>query len=211
MAQNATINAGDEPLFRSAHEALVFAYNFSLQASTPMTPVAKLMRGPVGPGRGLGGLDGAGQAGIIRAKIAELGKVGAAIITARIAPRTTKCECRAACCSGLRPNREWADALSTLADTIRHTALAGCTSDGIMRREYVLRYFSHRSERAPLEELARKYSIDRHTVGAHYAKVTRWLRGDTRYSAEGADFSGMEQWAFDAITQKLIDAGIVGA
>lgn len=52
-------------LFDSAYAALAFAFRYSMQQYQP-TPMARLMRGSLGSGKGLHGLDGAAQAGLIR-------------------------------------------------------------------------------------------------------------------------------------------------
>lgn len=60
-----------DPLFDSAYAALAFAYRYSTQQYQP-TPMARFMRGSIGSGKGLHGLDGAAQAGIIRAIVEAL-------------------------------------------------------------------------------------------------------------------------------------------
>lgn len=63
--------AQDDPLFSSTWSALVFAFNYSSQQYQP-SPLARLMRGPIGRGKGLAGLDGAGQAGMIKQEVGKL-------------------------------------------------------------------------------------------------------------------------------------------
>ena len=75
----------DEPLFKHAHAALVFAFRYSSQSGPPPTGMAKMMRGPVASGNGLVGLDGAAQAGLIRAMVGELRPIHRHIIIARFA------------------------------------------------------------------------------------------------------------------------------
>ncbi|MHB1372093.1 MAG: hypothetical protein ACYCW7_18110 [Pseudomonadaceae bacterium] len=82
MAQLATAEA--EPLFNSAYDAIAFAYRFNCQQYA-MTPMAKLMRGQIGTGKGLVGLDGAAQAGFIRGLIEQLGEWEKAALAARFA------------------------------------------------------------------------------------------------------------------------------
>lgn len=195
-------------LFHNAHAALVFAFNFSSQCYD--RPMMNRMGAPsVGSGKGLVGLDGAAQAGFIRAEVSALGKLAEALLTARIAPRSTPCECRSACCSGHRPNKEWTDSIAYLANHVRQTALFGCTSNGLMRREYVVRYFAKKDERAAIEALAEKYSIDRHTVSAHASKVAT-LFGGTRPSKDKPAMPGLESAAEGAIEDRLREIGMVG-
>lgn len=207
MAQMATAEA-QEPLFDNAHGALVFAFNFSGQSFD--RPLMNRLAAPaVGTGKGLVGLDGAAQAGFIRAEVQGLGKLAEAILIARIAPRTTPCSCRSVCCSGHKPNKEWTDAISYLSDQVRTTALAGCTANGLMRREYVVRYFTPKEQRTTLEVLADRYDIDRNTVSAHASKVGTWFAGLPSRSGRPA-VPGMEWLARDAIEARLVEIGMVG-
>ena len=199
----------EEPLFHSAHAALLFALNFSSEQYD--RPMMNRMASPtLGSGRGLAGLSGAAQAGMIRSEIKSMGKLAEAILIARLAPRHTLCDCRARCCSGRKPNADWIDAISHLSDHIRTTALAGCTSNGIMRREYVIRYFSRKDERIGIDSLAEKYEIDRHTVAAHSAKVAM-LFGGAPARGDKPAVLGLEAAATNAIDAKLREIGMVSA
>ena len=207
MGQSATAELL-EPLFESAHGALVFAFNFSGQCyDRPM--MNRLASPAVGSGKGLVGLDGVAQAGMIRAEVQTLGKLAEAIIIARIAPRSVPCHCRSACCAGHRPNKEWTDAISVLADYVRTTALAGCTSNGMLRREYVVRYFTRKDDRISLEALADKHDIHRDTASSHAAKVALLL-GGTHPKKGKPSVHGLESAAMDAIEDRLRGIGMVG-
>ncbi len=74
----------DEPLFDSMHAALTFAYRYSGQQYSPSI-MAQMMRSHIGTGKGLSGLDGAAQAGLIRGLIGKLHKQDQAMISARFA------------------------------------------------------------------------------------------------------------------------------
>lgn len=207
MGQSATAEVF-APLFESAHGALVFAFNFSGQCyDRPM--MNRLASPAVGSGKGLVGLDGAAQAGMIRAEVQTLGKLAEAIIIARMAPRSVPCHCRSACCAGHRPNKEWTDAISVLADYVRTTALAGCTSNGMLRREYVVRHFTRKDDRISLEALAEKHDIHRDTASAHAAKVALLLGGAQAKKGKPGVL-GLESVAMDAIEDKLRGIGMVG-
>ncbi len=198
----------EEFLFNSAHAALVFAFNFSAQCyDRPM--MNRLAAPAIGSGKGLAGLDGAAQAGMIRAEVQALGKFAEAIIIARLAPRSIPCYCRSSCCVGRKTNKDWMDAISVLADYARTNALAGCTANGMLRREYVVRYFSRKDERVGLEALAEKHGIARNTVSAHNAKVAMWLGGVPARKDSPAQ-PGIEQAAFDAAEDRLRSIGMVG-
>lgn len=195
-------------LFTSAHAALVFAFNFSGQCyDRPM--MNRLAAPAIGSGKGLVGLDGAAQAGFIRAEVLSLGSLAEAILIARIAPRSMPCHCRQACCSGRKPNREWVMAVGHLAEQSRRSALSGCSANGIMRREYIARYFTAKDQRISLEALAERYDVDRNTASAHYAKVSTWL-GGMPSRKDKPTVPGMEELATAAIDQRLREIGMVG-
>lgn len=195
-------------MFQSAHAALTFAFNFSGQSYD--RPMMNRLGAPAqGSGKGLVGLDGAGQAGMIRAEVQSLGRLAEAILIARIAPRTTPCSCRSVCCSGHKPNREWTSAIAVLADHIRVSVFAGCVVNGLMRREYLVRYFARKEDRVGIEDLAEKHDVARNTVSAHNAKVFAYLGGTQARKDKPASI-GMEQAAFNAIEDKLRSIGMVG-
>lgn len=199
---------GESMLFNTAHGAIVFALNFSGQSYD--RPIMNRMADEPRPaGKGLSGLDGAAQAGFIRAELKALGRLAESILIARIAPRTTPCTCRASCCSGHKPNKDWTDAIAFLADHVRTTVYAGCVVNGLMRREYLVRYFTKKEDRVSLEALAEKYEIDRHTVSAHNSKVAAWLGGVPARKDKPA-MLGMEQAALNAAEDRLREIGMVG-
>lgn len=202
-------NAADlSPLFISAHAAIVFALNFSSQCYE--RPAMNKMASPaVGTGKGLVGLDGAAQAGMIRSEMKTLGKLAEAILVARIAPRSIPCECRSPCCSGHRPNDEWTNAIAVLSDRARTTALAGCSVNGLMRRDFVVRYFDPKDGRISIEALADRHNIARNTASAHVAKVSNWL-GGAKAGVDKQPVPGFEQIAMSAIEDRLREIGMVG-
>lgn len=184
----------EEALFSSAHAALVFAFNVSSQQyDRPL--MNRLATPAIGSGKGLVGLDGAAQAGMIRAEAQAIGKLHEAILTARIAPRANPCTCRSPCCAGRKPNREWTDAVLWLSDYVRTTALAGCTADYRIRRGCVEMYFG---SSLTITELADRCDIARNTAGAHFGRVRKLLKEE-------------EGRAHIAIDERLRSAGMIGA
>lgn len=186
-------------LFRSAQDALLFAFRHAGQAyDRPM--MLRMADKSRGAGAWLAGLDGAAQAGMIRAEVASLGRLYEAVIVARFADRSIPCQCKAACCSGERLNGEWINAVAYLADYVRTSALSGCVSTGILRREYVARYFSGKGVRDSIRDISVRHGIDQRTAGAHAGRVAIFLGGSAQ---------GVEPAAIDAITDKLHAAGVV--
>ena len=198
-------------LFKDSYHALVFAYNHTWQSiDRPM--MNRLAAPTVGRG-GMAGLDATGQAGMIRSQVKNLGKLYESILIARTAPRDRPCECKAACCSGSKTNREWLDAIAFLADYVRTTALAGCTTNGILRCEYVVRYFTHKKLRRTIESIAGEYEIDRNTVSAHSGKVNVLLGGRPARKVKGEYLPaepGLESVALIEIEELLRARAVVG-
>lgn len=185
----------EPPLFANSHAALIFAFYYGLQQSPPSIMNA-LMNPPTESGKGLAGVDGAAQAGMIKNEIQKIGKVGMSIITARFAPKTIACECGSLCCSGFKANKDWVNAIAYLSDHVRSTALAGCVSNGLLRREYVVRYFSAEKQRTSLEQIAKKHEVSINTVSAHNQKVFQLLGGIRRGKHRAG---GLEDAALAAI------------
>ena len=194
-----------EALFGSAHAALTFAFNFSGQAYD--RPMMNRMAAPsIGTGKGLSGLDGAAQAGMVRAELRALGPLYEACLIAKVAPQGIPCECTRSCCSGTRANPEWQEAIGTLTK-ISVAALAGCVSHYRLRQGIIHRCFG---EKTTLQALADLCDVSRDLANDHNAKVVTWLKGaPTRRGQQ--PIVGVEQQAWEAIEMRLRDAGMVGA
>lgn len=165
-----------EALFDSVHAALSFAFRRRLQ-TVERAPMNRASAPAHGTGRGLGGFDGAAQAGMICQEVEAFGEINKALLTARHAPRHSPCECGAPCCSGHRPNRAWVDAIAHLAEHMRTEALKGCSTTSLQRIAYVARYFTPKSERESIEELAARFEQSTNTVSAHFGRVSTVLGG----------------------------------
>jgi hypothetical protein len=178
----------NEPLFNSAASAAAFALNFrgeNLQKSS----VNKLACGPSLPGLGLGGLDGAAQAGMVRAELAAIGLLGEAIIVAEMASKTRPCSCKAPCCSGDVMNPEWAAAISLLSNVAKELKIAPAYMN--LRIHLLKRFFGF-----PLEitETAKVCGVSRETASTHNSKLVQtftplkkkaWADFDARLQKSG--------------------------
>lgn len=191
-----------EPLFRSAHAALVYALNYSMQQyDRPL--MNKAMSGKPegeGKGKGLSGVDGAGQAGMIRGELARLPPLFRAVLIASTAQSEIPCECMAACCVGRKVNPEWQDAMSEVTTAAAAGALSGCVSNGRLRSALIQRLLG---AKATLAELAERHDVDEKTAGAHSAKLKRWLFGD------GREILGIHQQASREFTDRLAASKLV--
>ena len=167
-------------LFRSTHDALRFAYNYSGLA------VAQTRYGsvPNHDGKGLGGYDGAAESGHIQQVVSEAGKLLESLVIAKYAPPT---------------HPRWQDAVAYAALAVSDDALPHV--DIRLTGAYVTVYYA----RLDLQDaaLARILGIHRSTVGIHRKKVHAYLRG-TRHQ------QGMDALAYETVDRLLTDRGIVG-
>lgn len=193
------MNEKPETIFSSAHAALVFALNYSMQQyDRPL--MNKAMSGrPHAEGKGLSGIDGAGQAGMIRATLARLLPLHQAVLVAGAAPSQTPCECFASCCAGWKVNPEWLDAMSQVTTAAAAGALSGCVSNGRLRSALIQRLFG---VKVSLAEIAERFDVSERTAEAHSGKLKRWLFG-ARAKGDHAAEPGLHQAAYGALEAAL--------
>jgi hypothetical protein len=161
-----------DPIFESAHSAALFAHRFSTE-QYGRSAMSRMMTGPTGTGKGLAGIDGAGQAGMIRRLVQGLGPLHEAIIVARFSPREMDCACGSACCSGKFNNLEWAAAVRKIGE-FSITATPCAVSNLRLRCGVVAKHFG-----IPLNigELADQCEVHRNTASKHASLILAWLRG----------------------------------
>lgn len=188
------------PVFRSAHEALTFAFNYngSNTVSVHMGDVPP----PAGNGRGLGGLDGAAEAGNVKRIVREFGAVTEALAIARFAPPRVPCSCHRPCCSGWTPNNEWRQAVRLLSQEVMKECF-NFAGDVVYRFEIVSQYFLKEAERKPIELIASSIHLHKATAYRHFKAVRDYFRG-TRTN------EGVEQIALNLIDERLRAIGVVG-
>lgn len=188
----------DERLFDSSHAALVFAFNFSGQ-QYQASAMNKAMTPALGSGKGLIGVDGAAQAGMIRRELSELPALHQAVLTARIAPRDVLCDCGRPCCSSRKANPEWEEAIRWLTDRAMQQ-LAGGFSHYRVRRSILEKIFGRRID---LQQIADDCGVHRNTVGDQNAKLKLWIEGARGKNAKVDVSPGVESVAWIAIDVRL--------
>lgn len=141
---------GDDYLFNSSHSAITFALNFSGQPKRPF--MNRIASRSTGDSRGLGGLDGAAQAGMIRANIARAGRVNEQFVIARLAKNDSK---------------EWNNAIKELVD-FAMIPLAGCISHYQVRRGLVIKFFG---VKIWVKDIAERCGINKNTAVSHNSKI----------------------------------------
>lgn len=193
----------EEALFKSAADALRFAFNYSHQQyDRPL--MNRMMGGEGGSGKGLSGLDGAAQAGMIRRELSTLSNLQRAALLARHAPHTLPCTCRRPCCTGQSVNFEWRDAVNTVA-SYACDLVPGGAGRFRLRRDLVFRlYGSGRT----LASIAKRCGVTERTVSTHNGLIVPWLRGTPERKDRPAS-PGVEQVAEHAATAVFAKAGFV--
>ena len=187
-----------DPLFRSAYEALIFAYNYSGQqyARTPMSKIAA----PVASGKGLCGTDGAAQAGMIRSEVASLGKLHEAAVIARCAPVSSPCSCGRDCCSRKKKNREWTNAINILEQHLEKDVLSNCYTTFDMRIQYLTKFYCSKADQVSFYAISCNNDVCTKTVKNHFSIVKNSLFGK----------SGIETIAMSRLESRFSDLGLVG-
>lgn len=187
-----------EAVFPDTDAALRFALRFASQqhSSSQLTG----LRGPSRTGKGLSGIDGAAQAGMVRAEMAKLTATQRALLIGRYALPELICTCGRPCCCGNMPNPEWSDAVSLLAREAT-PLFAGRLTYFRLRQRLIGNTLL--GARMTDTGLAAEYGVHRQTVAEHAAKIHVALLG-TRQQTGEVDRAYAR---VDALLQK---AGIVG-
>lgn len=167
--------------FNSVHGALTYAFSYVAQHYDAPAMYRTMCGGEGREGKGLHGVDGAGQSGMIRAEIARLKPDAQALIAVKYAPRSWPCECGRSCCSGQARNDEWSDALAHLVARAVPCALAGCVTHYRARRALLIRALAKadalRGVKADtLDEIADSVGQNRSTIMDHNKRMLDWVK-----------------------------------
>jgi hypothetical protein len=171
--------------FRSVNHALAFAFNFT-HGTLKRSGLAKMMGGPsAGTGKGLAGLDGAAQAGMVKQAMESMPPVYRHTLVARFAPMAMACSCKQPCCRGYRESAEWAGAVDWLANHVLEIGLTGNVKHYKFRRSVVGRYFG---AKISFITIAGECGVNRDTASALNAKVVDYFRGRRDEAKPGVEW-----------------------
>lgn len=155
----------EEPLFKSTHDALIFAFQYSHQQS-PKTPMTSLMRSAqIGSEKGLSGVDGAAQSGMILAEVCRLQDDQHNVIVARYGHVLHECRH----CEQDAPSDEWRSAIAELSASIDVE-----WTHRRVRRDIVEMAIGKSSMNK--EQFCKKYSISKSTGYRHINEVKTKFR-----------------------------------
>lgn len=197
----------NEPIFKSAHQALTFAHNFS-RGSLDRPTMLKMADKFKHSGRGLAGLDGAAQAGFILREIQDMDRLHQNIILAKFLPQSGYCSH----CGHAVPSLDWLESVRYVSDeAMRRGVLSGHLVHRLVRDGIVAKYFG---QKMLLGDLAKKASISDRTVTDQNGKIIVWLRGARLVKKGKGEFDqgvkGVEAEALEQAEALLRGAGIVG-
>lgn len=166
----------EEPLFKSTHDALVYAFQYANQQS-PKTPMTSLMRSvSIGSGKGLSGVDGAAQAGMILAEVCRLPDDQHNVIVARYGHVLHECSH----CEQDAPSEEWRSAIDALSHCVE--------LEGVHRK--VRRMMVERAicgGKLDIDHLCKRYSLGRTTTYRQLSAMKIKLRKIERISLSNLD------------------------
>ncbi|ADG20378.1 conserved hypothetical protein [Paraburkholderia atlantica] len=188
-----------EAVFNDAVHALRYAYSFNSQQYGKS--LMARMYGPPGSGRGLSGIDGAGQAGFVLAEIEKIPLVQQAVLFVRYAPTSFPCSCGADCCSRQRPNKAWQAVVDWIAEHHVAALLPGCVRNVRLHRQLVRETLT--GERSEYAALGKQYGVHAQTVAKHAGVIRTALVGTRAHIGE------MDR-ALVRADELLRAAGIVG-
>lgn len=157
----------ESPLFMSAHEALIFAFNYADQQYA-RSPMAQLYRTP-GSGRGLVGVDGAGEAGMIMAEVMRLDQLERDALCVRFTRVRGECHC----CGHEIDLPQVREALGRLEQYATEGTVN--TSNLSLIRALVRDYFGL-ANIGSARLAAEQHQVHRNTVSNHSGNVKRSLR-----------------------------------
>lgn len=190
--KNKPTSLTDDPLFRTTNGALLFALNYTHGGMKK--PSLTVLMGGGRKGRGLSGLDGAAQAGMIQLELAHLPDQRRALLVARYAVATVPCECGRPCCRRWIENPEWSEPINWLTQYVLEAGLTGNISHYRFRRALVSRHFGVKES---FITMAAQSGVERHTAGERYKKIHEHLKDEEKKA----------RWELEGILQK---GGVVG-
>ncbi|PVX86461.1 hypothetical protein C7402_102297 [Paraburkholderia unamae] len=161
-----------EGIFKSAEEAVTFACNYSGQQYA-MSAMAKILKGgPCGSGRGLFGIDGAGQAGMVFAELDRLDYWQAVALVARRSPQNEECKCSNPCCRGWKMPTLFSEAMHELADEAAR-AMKSVPPKREFRVAVLMKYFG---VKVHVLDRAESLRIPEDAAKRHATAIRNWIR-----------------------------------
>lgn len=194
-----------DSIFQNSHSAMLFAFNFSHQMYEPPL-MNRLAWTPLrGISKGISGMDGAAQAGMIIKELQKLTIAQQYVVIIKYAPPVWPCQCRSRCCSGFMRNTDWEEAVSQLGMIAASEAIPGVLSQRQLRNAMIKKSFGHLD--SSIAEIGKACGVSERTAAGIHAQIRKWLRGE-RNPKDASEF-GLIDIATARADAILRDAGIV--
>jgi hypothetical protein len=182
----------DDPLFKSANDALVYAFQFGKDWHTKNALATwvheRESKGRRGKGKGLIGFDGAAQAGMVLSEVGRLADAMKASIVCRYAIRRGHCSA----CGSATFTEAWREGIEELTEYVLPSVNG--ISPRQMRKRLVEHYFG---EPVDMKDLSSKWDVSKSTAYNHRDAIHTCLRR-------------LEDRAMVAAEQVLQEAQMVG-
>lgn len=180
-------------LFKSAYDALLFAYNFN-GTNVTRTLIGEI---PKGTGKGLGGLDGAAEAGNIKRIVSSKGADVESVVVAKFAPHIIP----RSISKGWYVSLGWISAIRHLARITEERCFCGAGDDEY-RGKIIAKVFGR--ERESITDIGLSASVPRATAYRHFKKARKYILGGRTGE------KGIFQKAMEKLDEEFTKKGIVG-
>lgn len=167
-----------EALFTSTREALVFAFNYADQQYA-RSPMGSLYAVP-GSGRGLTGVYGAGEAGMIMAEVMRLAELERAALCVRYTAVRSQCHC----CGHEIDTSQVRDALGML---LNYASKESGSNENLSLVRAIVRDYFGLERVGSVKLMAEQQDVHRNTVGNYSGRIKRVLRMLERQAERNID------------------------
>ena len=185
--------------FRSVDAALRF-YCDGNTAAYETSSMSDLIGGSRPDGNGLGGLDGAGERGVIGSNLATLPQLWRRLLLAKFTKPEIPCRCLRSCCSRVKINGAWAIEIAYISETVMVDLSAPLLRQKPILREDIIGRFCNRryaGEKLTNAQIAKRHEISERTVQSYSSSICAMLKNEY-------------QRAYSSFDERLRSAKVVG-
>ncbi|NML99644.1 hypothetical protein HHL24_17090 [Paraburkholderia sp. RP-4-7] len=145
-------------IFRDAREALVFALNYQCDQYATSALARLAQEGAIGSGRGLVGLDGAAQAGMVKSRLQWMSDHSVAALIARCVPHQVKCDGGGTAGAQLKDSAVWLAAIDEVRRFIETTQAHAVVVDVVVVAA-IRKFFGERKTVQEIADHARMHRV----------------------------------------------------
>ena len=185
--------------FRSVDAALRF-YCDGNTAAYEASSLSDLIGGSRPDGNGLGGLDGAGERGIIGSNLSTLPQLWRRLLLAKFTKPEITCYCLRSCCSKVKINGAWAIEVAYIGQTVMIDLHAPLLKQKPGLREDIVGRFCNRrylGEKLTNAQIAKRNEVSERSVQTYSTSISSMLKNEY-------------QRAYSSFDERLRSAKVVG-